>query len=187
MDATRIDIEQAQLFLDTLAPEGLLTFQVIPERADVKGKQQAKILHGNLNAHSRTLIENNLAGYGIFVMVNEGDGIGRKASNVLSVRAYCVDLDGVPVDPVLESGYSPHILVESSPGKWHAYWLAADCPLDQFKVRQQTLAARFSGDPSVCDLPRVMRVPGFYHQKGDPFVTRLVWPAIEKQEGCRHD
>ncbi len=187
MDAALIDIEQARVFLDTLAQDGLLTFQVIPERVDVKGKQQAKILHGNLSALSRTLIEYNLAGYGIFVMVNEGDGMGRKAGNVLGIRAYFVDLDGAPVEPVRDSDCPPHILVESSPGKWHAYWLAADCTLDEFKVRQQSLAARFSGDPLVCDLPRVMRVPGFYHQKGDPFVTRLVWPAIEKQEGCRHD
>jgi hypothetical protein len=39
---------------------------------------------------------------------------------------------------------------------------------------QKDLAARFSGDPKVCDLPRVMRLPGFYHRKAAPFLTRII-------------
>jgi hypothetical protein len=40
----------------------------------------------------------------------------------------------------------PHILVESSPGKWHAYYMVDECDLDQFKPRQRALAQRFGGD-----------------------------------------
>jgi putative DNA primase/helicase len=67
----------------------------------------------------------------------------------------------------------PHIVIESSPGKWHAYWLVSDSPLEQFKPLQQALAQRFNGDKAVCDLPRVMRLPGFLHQKGEPVLTRI--------------
>src|SRR5512144_2779908 len=36
------------------------------------------------------------------------------------------------------------------------------------------LAKRYNGDPKVIDLPRVMRVPGFFHRKGEPFLTHIV-------------
>jgi len=42
------------------------------------------------------------------------------------------------------------------------------------------LAERFAGDPLVSDLPRVMRLPGFYHQKNEPFLTHIV--HINEQE-----
>ena len=85
------------------------------------------------------------------------------------VRAVFVDLDGAPLAPVLEAGLEPHVVVESSPGKFHVYWQVDDCPLDQFERVQRALARRFGGDPSVHDLPRVLRVPGFLHCKGEPF------------------
>jgi hypothetical protein len=37
-----------------------------------------------------------------------------------------------------------------------------------------SLIARFASDPRVHDLPRVMRLPGFFHRKGEPFMVRIV-------------
>ncbi len=91
-----------------------------------------------------------------------------------TVRALFVDLDGDPLAPVLESPLEPHAIIESSPGRFHAYWLVDGCPLDQFSQWQKAMAARFNGDPSVHDLPRVMRVPGFVHHKGAPFASRVL-------------
>jgi hypothetical protein len=47
--------------------------------------------------------------------------------------------------------------------------------LEEFPALQRSLAKRFAGDPAVSDLPRVMRLPGFFHQKKDstPFMTRM--------------
>src|SRR3546814_19939356 len=66
----------------------------------------------------------------------------------------------------------PAIVCESSPGKHHAYWPVADMPLGDFKRAQQSLAALYGGDPAVCDLPRIMRLPGYTHAKGEPFASR---------------
>ena len=116
-------------------------------------------------------------------MVNEGDGVvhdGEKScrmtANVTRVRAVFVDLDGAPIAPVLLSAVPPDWAVQSSPGRWHAYWKVTSCPLGQFAAAQIALAAKFNGDASVKDLPRVMRVPGFVHQKGTPFVSQLYLP-----------
>jgi AAA domain len=46
-------------------------------------------------------------------------------------------------------------------------------PLDQFELLQIALADRFNGDTGVHDLPRVLRLPGFIHRKGEPFLSLL--------------
>lgn len=175
------DMEQAQLFLHALDPGGIFTFQTFDDdknRSTANKKQLgydpfARVLQGTLEANANSLTELQQQGIGVFVMVNKGDGRGRKLPNVISVRAQFVDLDGAPIDPVLGTDVPPHIVVESSPGKWHAYWLVEDTALPEFKVRQQVLADKFGGDRSVCDLNRVMRLPGFWHQKSTPFQTRI--------------
>ena len=179
------DLAMADRFLNALDAHGEFTFQTFSDRKeDKKGSfdPNARVFHGTLAEHGQQLVELNQRGVGIFVMVNQGDGqvhdgykTCRTKANVIAIRALFVDLDGAPLEPVLEA-LEPDIIVESSPGRWHAYWLVDGTPLNEFRVRQKQLIAKFSGDPSVHDLPRVMRVPGFFHFKGEPFMSRLVRP-----------
>ena len=109
--------------------------------------------------------------------MNETDFKGRTAENIKNVRALFVDLDGSPLDPILAEGaLPPHIITETSPGRWHAYWRVwpLEVCLDEFTPLQKAIAARFNGDASINDLPRVMRLPGFVHWKGEPFLSRVV-------------
>ena len=179
------DLAMADRFLNALDPLGVFTFQTFSDRKeDKKGSfdPNARVFHGTLAEHGQQLVELNQQGVGVFVMVNEGDGqvhdgykTRRTKANVVRVRALFVDLDGAPLEPVREA-LEPDIIVESSPGKWHGYWLIDDVPLEDFERRQKQLAAKFNGDPSVHDLPRVMRVPGFFHHKHEPYMSRLVRP-----------
>jgi hypothetical protein len=110
-----------------------------------------------------------------------------------------VDLDGSPLGPVITSLPTPHVIVDSSPGKWHAYWLVTGVVLGDFTALQKDLAARFGGDPSVHDLPRVMRLPGFFHRKADPFMVRVAgvndaeplkasdFPKVEDSEAWKEE
>lgn len=168
-----VDLREAQTFLDLLAPCGTITFQTFAESAR-EPAGLARILHGTLDTHAAQLETLNCRGAGVFVMVNEGDGKGRKAANVQTVRALVVDLDDAPLAPVLDGPLRPHLVVQSSPERYHAYWLAGDLPLEHFTPLQKAIAARFKGDPSVIDLCRVMRLPGFWHRKAVPFRTRLL-------------
>ena len=177
----KINIKIAQRFLDALEPDGKFTFQTF---ADKKGSQDftlIEVLHGTLAEHSNALDDLNQKGAGIFVMVNRGDGVVqpgaktcRTKANVIAVRALFVDLDGAPIEPVMNAKCPPDIIVQSSPGKYHAYWRMPACPLDNFKSNQQKLAELFNGDKAVNDLPRVMRLPGFVHQKAQPFLTQIL-------------
>jgi hypothetical protein len=116
----------------------------------------------------------NNRGDGIYIVVNETDGAGQAKENITAVRAVFLDLDGAPLEPVLQCALPPHWVIETSPGKFHAYWRVKDCRLDQFTPIQSALAKQFNGDPTVKDLPRIMRVPGFYHQKGEPFLSHIL-------------
>lgn len=150
------------------------TFLTFGEGAAKGRRGLTRPLHGTFAEHADTLAELNARGAGVFVMVNAGDSKGRKSTNVRSVRALFIDLDGAPLEAVRTGPLAPHCIVESSPDRWHAYWLVTDCSLSDFKPLQKALAARFNGDASVSDLPRVMRVPGFDHRKAKPFRTRIV-------------
>jgi hypothetical protein len=44
----------------------------------------------------------------------------------------------------------------------------------QMANRQQALAKALGTDLKGIDLPRTLRIPGFYHQKSEPFLTRLI-------------
>ena len=142
---------------------GRLTIQVLWERGRKGLTQKSPYLDYNRRKLGNLAALND-EGYGVFFTVNETDGLGRKAENIIKVRALFVDLDGAPLDPVLHAPLEPHLIVESSPERYHAYWFVEDVALERFKILQQALARRFNGDPSVCDLPRLMRVPGFLHQ-----------------------
>ena len=166
--------QDAYKFIELLSGGDSCTYQTFDDDRKLKRKNLIKIIHGRLEDHIRQLEKLNNQGAGIFVMVNTGDLKGRASKNVLSVRAAFVDLDGSPIQPVLDGPLKPHIVVESSPGKYHAYWLVDGIELTAFKAVQQSLALRFNADPSVCDLPRVLRLPGFNHNKKTPTLTKIL-------------
>jgi hypothetical protein len=176
------NITQAEKFLHLLDPNGVFTFQTFDDDKQRKIPALPRVLHGGLQQHLAKLTTLQQQGAGVFVMVNKGDGVirpeaktCRTGKNVVEVRALFVDLDGAPLEPV-QNDLHPDIIVESSPGRYHAYWLTHDCPLSEFTPRQKQIAAKFNGDHSVNDLPRVMRLPGFWHQKATPFMTRMIFP-----------
>lgn len=162
-------IAEAARFLKLLDPQAdQFTFQTFDDEKLSKDKSLTRIFHGTLDQHATTLSELNARGAGVFVTINETDLQGRKAENVVAVRHFFVDTDGAPHKPILsaarDSGILPSCVVESSPGNYHIYWKAA-CDLADFRAIQTALIDKFGTDKSVHDLPRVMRLPGFYHQK----------------------
>ncbi len=186
--------DDAERFLSALAPDGELTFQTFDD-AKLGRKRLSRVLHGSYRRNAVKLGELNANGAGCFVMVNRGDRKGRKATNVQAVRALFLDLDGSPLGPVMAAAIPPPIVCETSSGRFHAYWPIAGMPLAAFEGAQQALAARYGGDAKVCDLPRVMRLPGYLHTKGEPFSSRLLhcdpvmpwkWPDFAQAMGLQY-
>jgi len=148
-----------------------ITFQTFDDK--VKNKKLIKQLHGSLKQHFKTLSRLNKQGAGIFFCVNETNLEGRSKKNITKVRAVFIDLDGSPLPQKFE--VQPHIIVNSSPNKYHCYWLVEDMILDSFSLFQEALANKFNSDPKVKDLPRVMRLAGFYHNKTKtPYPVKVI-------------
>ena len=167
------DLDEARRFLSILDPSASsFTFQTFDD-SESKDPRLLRTLNGSLDQHADELARLNDAGAGIFVTINETDLTGRKTDNVRRVRALFVDLDGAPIEPVESYTLPPHAVIASSPGKWHAYWRVEGVELGEFRSMQEALIQRFGADPSVKDLPRVMRLPGFYHCKAKPFLTKI--------------
>jgi RepB DNA-primase from phage plasmid len=164
----------ARKFLDALGA-GTFAFQTFDDDAARKSRSLARVLHGTIDQHFSVLENLNARGAGIFATINRTDGKGRERANIVGIRAVFVDLDGAPIAPVTQWPLSPHMVIESSPGRYHVYWLVDETvALAQFAGLQKKLAKRFGGDPRVHDLPRVLRLPGFVHSKGAPFRTRIM-------------
>ena len=160
------DTVSAKQFLDLLGQGEPFSFVTFDDRK--KRKDLARQLQGNLDQHLVDLATLNQLGAGVFVRINATDGRGNRAENVQRVRAVFVDLDGADLNPVMAWKLPPHVVVQTSSGRWHAYWLVHDMHLERFHDVQRALADLFGGDKVVNDLGRVMRLPGFMHCKDIP-------------------
>jgi putative DNA primase/helicase len=174
------DLAQADYFLKLLDPTaGGFTFQALDDKrlANGKPRDDAKLrqtYHGTLDQHAAQLTRLNIKfGAAIYNEVNRTDLKGRHASNITGKRAFFADLDnGLP-----PGGFRlpPSIIVETSPGRYQAYWLVdGDISDADYLGVLRNLTLTYGGDPGVISVERILRLPGFFHQKGEPFMVRIV-------------
>jgi hypothetical protein len=110
---------------------------------------------------------------GIFYSLNKTDGHGVKGANIVRVRCIPVDLD--EATPPRRWKPKPHMVMRSSPGRHQALFLIR--PTRNFELAQNVakrMALKFGGDPTVSDRARVLRLPGFYHRKAEPYRSRII-------------
>jgi hypothetical protein len=172
----RIDQDQVTDFLRTLDPSARwFTLQCFTDRENkpipdplAKVFNAERLTEGDLDLYTR--------GAGMWVTINDTEGIGRKAIAVTRIRAvWQEDDDGYEGDFPIE----PSLIVETSPGHYHRYWLVdGDWPADaqgraDFAGVMQRMVAEYGSDPGVKDISRVLRVPGFLHRK-DPARPHMV-------------
>ena len=165
-------IDSIRAFLSAIDPKSSSwTFQTIDDNKTRRDNRLTQILHGTLDQHFPTLAQLNERGAGVFFVPNETDLRGRKKTNIVRIRTLFVDLDGAPVEPVLSYPTPPNVMVNTSPERYHAYWRVQDCELEACEPALKQLISRFDGDPACSDRSRLMRLPGFLHCKGEPFLV----------------
>lgn len=167
------DLKEAKKFLRLVVGDSeLITFQTFAEQ---KGSTaEAHIQNGPFNKWADWLTSENQRGAGTFFCVNRTDGHGRKAENIVAVRAVFVDLDGAPIEPVLNCRVPPSVVIESSPGRYQAFWRCSHVALSEFTQMQKALINKFNADNAVKDLGRVMRLAGFWHLKREPHLVKII-------------
>lgn len=171
---TICDFNMAEKFLKALDPEAKkFTFQTFFDPKDKKLSKEeksahARIYHGRFCDLAPKLSEMNKCGAGVFVAINKTDLRGRSKENIVSLRYAFIDGDNGPIE---KFALKPSIIVDTKNGL-HAYWrLRLNEPLELFTRLQLNLSRHLKTDPAIHDLPRAMRLPGFFHQKNsqDPF------------------
>ena len=126
---------------------------------------------GSLAQLWSTFVGYQQQGWGIFVNVNELDGQGRELANVSSLRAHIVDLDGIDSRQQYEAAAAwspaPSFAVESSPDRYHVYWVLSQRYSDgsRYSALQRRIRQQFNGDKSVIDPTRVLRLAGTWNLK----------------------
>jgi hypothetical protein len=124
----------------------------------------------------------NRQGAAIYVTVNETDGKGRKAANITRLRAIWQDDDcGYEGDFPLP----PSMIISSSPGKFQRYWLSEELSKEDYKGLMGTMIREYGSDKDCgTDLARVLRVPGFFHQKAELYLIRIVEASGRRYTGA---
>lgn len=170
-----IDFNLAQAFITALtgSPDTVCNWRIINDR--VKGEQCIN-LKGSLSEVASTLEYYNSMYYGVFITINAIKPTSTTCTleDIDYIRTQVVDVDDVltaqdSYQQAINSSMPPHFAVQSSAGKFHLYWLVEPyVGNDFYSTQQRKLRQLYNGDKSVVDATRVLRVPGFYHCKGEP-------------------
>ena len=172
----KLDLTAANAFLELLCSEfsPRVTFQTFDDNPDRKDPKLARIYHATLTGIGEELAKLNRLGAGIFVTINGTDHKGRKKSNIVLIRSCYIDIDGAKELPAF--ALEPSIIVKTPHG-WHIYWLlevASTMEPAECERVNKALAKLYGGDKAVTDCARVLRVPGFWHRKGEPQLIELI-------------
>ena len=128
----------------------------------------------DIDKHESKLRELNDKGMGAFLVINGG---GQSNNDITNITAQFVDMDNMSFEEQWERINSfylmPSIIIKSANG-YHAYWLIDYGKISQFTNLQVKLAEHLGGDTAVKNLSRVMRLPNFYHNKGEPVMVECV-------------
>jgi hypothetical protein len=175
---TECDFAEAERFLTTLDEDAdRWTFQTIDDDKSRRDLSLTRTLHGTLEEHRELLTTLNAAGAGIFVTVNRTDFTGRKLENITGIRALWQEADRGDEPPL---PMEPHITVESSPGRYHRYVIVEGLSVEDFRPVQQRLVDDYGSDPNAKDAARVLRLPGFFHRKKEPYLVRILDTSSEQ-------
>lgn len=169
--------------------EGAVELRALP---NIRGEGRPAYIFTRDTADVEAFVRQwNRPGYGVYFGVATRDPASvppGSRETVREVPALWLDNDVTPKDELqaalLASACPPSLIVDSGRGL-HAYWLLNEAaePTDEIVALLRAVAAVFSGDRAVCDLARIMRLPGTTNSKRDPAVEC----AVVYQSERRHD
>lgn len=188
----------------------ILTFQFIGTDASGKPRSPVYTFEDREKA-LRAALKHNKAGYDVYFMVNEGDGIPhppkktpRSQASVINFSSCFIDADGCELSRITEYltkiNLSPHLIVKTSESaadgdRYHIYFLITQEPKSDPVIRKwkavQSMLHRLgipSANPKTLkldatmdDYSKILRVPGFVHVK-KLFTSTIIFNAIETHQ-----
>ena len=140
-------------------------------------KCQSRILEMSEENLAKCMVLQEKLPYWIFFSVNPMQKWKRNIESVKSIQVWICDIDDWDKEKQLEliknAPLKPSLVVESN--HWfHLYYLAdKNLTKEEFENWNWWLKNYYNGDSKVCkDTARVLRIPWFYHMKGDKYLVR---------------
>ncbi len=151
---------------------------------DDKGKDRSLIAHGKPSkALWGRLDELNKRGAGIFFSPNSFSKGERRKGLCDGINAWFFEIDDKSFEDQWKSikaaPIHPDVIVQTRKSL-HCYYLAVDAEIESFDLVQRGLIQYFGADPACKDVTRVLRVPGFNHNKLDPVEVEVVYYDAKK-------
>lgn len=144
-----------------------------------KDKDFSLTTSGSPKNYTQEMLQDlNKRGAGIFFSPNSFPSGIRRTENCAGVNAWIVECDELSIDEqwnnLQSAPLKPSFIVQSK-NSLHAYWLAKNGTIENYKKVVKGLIKYFHGDEACKDITRVFRVPGMLHQKDrDNFLVGLV-------------
>lgn len=208
------DLNQAATFLETLDPTtDKFCFQFFRKQKGKPDSEKPPILN-DLQSLERVIAGNQQTGFNVSVVVSKTSTNSRKLANITGLRAAFIDFDSkligkqvsygeglvktvepLDIQKLKDCKFPPHIIIESSPGNYHAYWMLNDPEVidDEEKLErkaamfselQKRLAFMWGSDPSCTGINWCMCIPGFWRFKEDednrpPSMVKIIAKEVE--------
>jgi len=120
----------------------------------------------NCDAHSF-----NKKHYGIFFSVNSFNTSRRGEDNLKKINFWFIDMDEgskeYQSEKIMQFSLVPSMVIETNKGH-HVYWKCKEVvDVEDYKSTIESLVKHFDSDKNAKGVTRVLRVPGYLHQK-DP-------------------
>ena len=172
-------VSAADILNSLFAPEDTVCLRVFSDKkcSAFHGQKLECKCRDYLKDMEPRLREHNEVGRGVFFVVNSG---GQTDDAITRINAQFVEMDDGTFEEQWEKINSfplPPSMVIRTRKSLHAYWFMekGKAEVESFRDTQKGLVRWFEDDPACVNLSRVMRLPGFYHNKTDtPVMVRCV-------------
>jgi hypothetical protein len=151
-------------------------FRALPHPTAAKGARlpKGRKFVGTLAHVTDNLIRWNVQKRcGIYIAANQTNGRGNTKRDLVKARANWIDDDQRRVEPS-KFPVSPSITVQTSPGRYQYIWCVDSMGWAIWDGVQARMVKTWGCDPNAARRNQLLRVPGFYHLKRAPFMSRIV-------------
>ena len=150
-------------------------------------KCQSRILEMSIDNLKKCVKLQSMLPYWIFFSVNPMENWKRNRESIKAIQTWICDIDTGTKEEQLEliknAPLRPSLVVESN--HWfHLYYLAdKDLTEEEFEKWNLGLREYYNGDIKVCkDIARVLRIPWYYHMKGDKYMVNYRQDLSSKEK-----
>lgn len=170
-----MDITAQEILNSLFNPNDTVCFRVFDDKkSGIFSGQKLSMECGKYASIEKTLKEHNAQNRGIFFVVNYG---GQEDSQISRINAQFVESDELSFEEqqaqIDAFSLSPSMIIKTKKSL-HTYWFVKGAKVELFRGIQKQLVKQFHGDPMCVNESRVMRLPGFYHCKGDPIMVECI-------------